>query len=104
MASNVLYKTKKSETSESNGVEETAAPLGRRSNRNAVADGPKLDDEGQFAAEFQQQNHHFRWGKGDADSFVLLKTNVVRSMKYVCASCSFHLEHVPKSQLHKGKI
>ena len=64
MASNLLYKTKSGDNLDNNMDDERNGEL--RKNQHSKPGRNKLsdEDEGQFAADFQQQHHHHRWGKG----------------------------------------
>ena len=62
MASNVLYKNKSNDGSDSNDrdIIERKKVL----NKSVYDSDIDLDDQGKFAAEFQQQHHQHRWGQG----------------------------------------
>ena len=70
MASNVLYKNKSNDGSESDdrGTNERKKGLNKSVyDRNRIEKYDRdidLDDQGKFAAEFQQQHHQHRWGQG----------------------------------------
>ena len=67
MANNVLYKTKKGDESLADPSDERKASLGHESNIHVSPNMIRkisLEDEGQFAADFQRQHHNHRWGQG----------------------------------------
>lgn len=69
MASNLLYKTQTSQGSTNDKIEHSNISIGGRSNKDGTNDNNvkslSLEEEGQFAADFQHQNHRFRWGQGN---------------------------------------
>ena len=70
MASNVLYKTKSNDGSESDERDITEGKKGLNKSvfdRNGIENYDRdidLEDQEKFAAEFQQQHHQHRWGQG----------------------------------------
>ena len=70
MASNVLYKNKSNDGSESDDRDINERKKGLNKSvydRNRIEKYDRdidLDDQGKFAAEFQQQHHQHRWGQG----------------------------------------
>ena len=69
MASNLLYKTKSSDAS---SHEDSAYPItlvgdkGDTVGSSNKVEHQNLEEESQFAANFQQQHHRFRWGHGES--------------------------------------
>ena len=69
MASNLLYKTKSGNDLDNDMNDRRDGELRKNQNFSASKPGyktPSIEEEGQFAADFQQQHHHQRWGKGNA--------------------------------------
>ena len=69
MASNVLYKTKTSDASPHGETNYMDTPVERRRDSigaDSMVKDPSLQEESQFAENFQQQHHRFRWGQGGA--------------------------------------
>ena len=70
MASNVLYKNKSNDGSGSDDRDINERKKGLNKfvyDRNGIVKYDRdidLDDQGKFAAEFQQQHHQHRWGQG----------------------------------------
>ena len=67
MASNLLYKTKSGGDLDNEMGERSNGESGKKTHFTASKLGHNklsVEDEGQFAADFQQQHHHHRWGKG----------------------------------------
>ena len=70
MASNVLYKTKSTDGTDNTTRDVNDNKKGLENpmyDRNGITKNNRdinLEDQGRFAAEFQQQHHQHRWGQG----------------------------------------
>ena len=77
MASNLLYKSKSGDDLDNDMNDMDDKGNGElRTNQHFTASKPgrnklNVEDEGQFAADFQQQHHHHRWGQGIAEQQIL---------------------------------